>query len=478
MLSALAVTLAVVHALACAVVCLYALAQADLLVRSICAPGWSEVPAGEPLPTVVVQLPLRNEAAVVENLLRSVAKLDWPRDRLVLQILDDSDDETTALAAGMAEQLRETGTRVEHVRRPVRRGFKAGALADGMEAVEADVFAILDADFRPHPDFLRRTVPHLVADPQLAFVQGRWGHLNGGASLFTRSQAFHLDAHFTIEQRARSMGPLMMGFNGTAGVWRRAAIEAAGGWSADSLTEDLDLAFRAQLAGWRVLYLDDVEVPAELPADVRAIRTQQHRWMKGGAQVGRKLLRRVWASELALPGKLQATAHLLAGTVFLGVTALLVCTPLLGPLGTAVPALRSWTAPGLLGLQIALAVLVAFYATAMVRRAGAVGLLRFGRDFVPFLSLSTGLALHDARAVLEGWWGHESPFVRTPKVGEQRVVRYLPTGAGQIVLAELALAGWGAAGLVWALGQGDVVLSAFLASQSIGCAVVALGGRG
>lgn len=467
---------AVLHGLAALVVTLYAVSQGHLLLRSLQMPTASEPALDGPLPMVTVQLPIRNEADVVEDLLDAVAALDWPADLLHIQVLDDSDDETVELVARKAAALREQGVHIEHVCRPQRTGFKAGALQHGLHTAPGELIAILDADFRPRADFLRRTVPHLLAEPGLGLVQARWGHLNRGASLFTRAQAFHLDAHFTIEQRARSHAPLLMGFNGTAGVWRRQAIEAAGGWSADSLTEDLDLSFRAQLAGWRVRYLDDVEAPAELPEDVRAIRTQQHRWMKGGAQVARKLLGPLWRSSTPVLGKLQGSVHLLGGTVFLAVVVLLLLSPLLGPLGSRVPTLATWTLPALIGLQCALAVLVLFYGTTCVRRAGGRGVVRMLSDFVPFLSLSTGLALHNSAAVIDGWVGGDSPFVRTPKRGAATVARYTPAGAGPIVFAELMLASWGLAGLMWALWTGQLILAAFLASQTIGCAAVALGG--
>ncbi|MCA9571102.1 MAG: glycosyltransferase, partial [Myxococcales bacterium] len=474
MLLAFAVALTTAHALAALVITAYSASQLHLLVRSLRVPDPRVPPVPDELPAVTVQLPIRNEASVVADLLASVGRLDWPRDRLLVQVLDDSDDETTTICAAALEALERDGIRVEHVRRPVRQGFKAGALRDGLATAEGPYVAILDADFRPHPDFLRRTVPLLHAHPDVALVQARWGHINRDASVYTRAQALHLDAHFTVEQRARSHRPLLMGFNGTAGVWRREAIDAAGGWSSDTLTEDLDLAFRAQLGGWNVLYVDAVEAPAELPADVRAIRTQQHRWMKGGAQVARKLLGALWRSDTPLLGKVQGTVHLLGGAVFLAVVVLLLATPALGPLQVAVPQLATWTRPALTGLSTALVVLLAFYGTTAVRRDGPAGMLRLARDFLPFLSLSTGLAVHDSVAVLEGWAGQESPFVRTPKVGSAGIARYTAAGAGPIVIGELALAAWGLLGLLWALSTGNVVLAAFLASQTLGCAAVAL----
>jgi len=241
------------------------------------------------LPTVTVQLPVYNEKHVVERLIDAVAGLDYPRDRFYVQVLDDSTDETSRLAEARAALHRERGIAVQVLRRARREGFKAGALAWGLSRAEGEFVAVFDADFYPHPDFLLRVMPHFLADPRLGMVQARWSHLNSDYSLLTRVQALALDGHFVVEQTARSRSGLPMHFNGTAGVWRRSCIEDGGGWQMDTVCEDLDLSYRAQLAGWRCLYLPEVDGPAELPPQVLAFKRQQSRWTQGSLQCLRKL---------------------------------------------------------------------------------------------------------------------------------------------------------------------------------------------
>ncbi|MBZ0253981.1 MAG: glycosyltransferase [Candidatus Methylomirabilis sp.] len=282
-----------------------------------------ELPAERPL--VCVQLPIFNERYVVERLLVRVADLDWPRDRLHIQLLDDSTDDTTEIAAGVAARLREKGAWIDHVRRPDRVGFKAGALQYGLARTEADFIAVFDADFLPSPDFLGRTMPHLAA-PEIGMVQARWGHLNRDHSLLTRLQSILLDGHFVIESAARHRSGRLLNFNGTAGVWRRRAIEEAGGWQHDTLTEDLDLSYRAQMAGWRFVYVSDYVVPAEVPEDMNAFKSQQHRWAKGSVQTARKLLVPLMRSRLSRAQKVEALFHLTgnASYPFMGALALLM----------------------------------------------------------------------------------------------------------------------------------------------------------
>ena len=241
-------------------------------------------PRPETWPSVTVQLPIYNEFYVVERLIDAVARLDYPREQLQIQVLDDSTDETTRLARARVEFHRARGLDIQLQHRQDRRGFKAGALTQGLETASGEFIAIFDADFLPPADFLRRTVPHLVDQPGLAFVQTRWGYLNDRYSALTRAQTIALDGHFVVEHLGRNRNGLLMNFNGTAGIWRRQAIETAGGWQADTLIEDVDLSFRAQLAGWQALYLPDVESPAELPPQTAAFKRQQARWATGQAQ--------------------------------------------------------------------------------------------------------------------------------------------------------------------------------------------------
>src|ERR1700683_2179867 len=268
------------------------------------------------LPPVTVQLPIFNEMYVVERLLKSVAALDYPRDLLQVQVLDDSTDEPTWIAARRVAELRAAGLDIELVHRTDRMGFKAGALEAGMRSCKGEFVLILDADFVPAPDMLRKTI-HFFTDDKIGMIQTRWGHLNRTYSLLTRVQAMFLDGHLLLEQTARSRSGRFFNFNGTAGLWRRTCIEEAGGWQHDTLTEDLDLSYRAQLMGWRFVFLVDVVTPAELPIEMSAFKTQQHRWTKGSIQTCKKLLPRIWMSELPLWIKAEATIHLTSNFTYL-----------------------------------------------------------------------------------------------------------------------------------------------------------------
>src|SRR5436190_10904905 len=268
------------------------------------------------LPKVTMQLPIFNEIYVVERLLKSVSELDYPKDRLQIQVLDDSTDDTRDITTSAVEQLRRRGFNVDLIHRLDRVGFKAGALATGLDSADGEFVCILDADFVPQPDLLRRTI-HFFSDPKIGMIQTRWGHLNRGYSLLTRVQAMFLDGHLLLEQTARSRSGRFFNFNGTAGLWRRSCIDQAGGWQHDTLTEDLDLSYRAQLAGWKFIFLPDVITPAELPVDMNGFKSQQHRWTKGSIQTCIKLLPSVWRAELPLLIKLEATAHLTSNYAYL-----------------------------------------------------------------------------------------------------------------------------------------------------------------
>ena len=276
------------------------------------------VPAGkfEQLPKVTVQLPIFNEVYVAERLLRSVSELDYPQQLLQIQVLDDSTDDTREIVSSCADKLRQRGFNVQCIHRVARTGFKAGALAAGLEAAEGEFLCILDADFVPQPDLLKRTI-HFFTDPKIGMIQTRWGHLNRGYSLLTRMQAIFLDGHLLLEQTARSRSGRFFNFNGTAGLWRRSCIEQSGGWQYDTLCEDLDLSYRAQLAGWKFIYLSDVVTPAELPVDMNGFKSQQHRWTKGSIQTCKKLLPTIWRSQLPFPIKLEATGHLMSNFAYL-----------------------------------------------------------------------------------------------------------------------------------------------------------------
>lgn len=373
--------------------------------------------AGEVEPVLVcVQCPVFNEPLMVEALLESVTALDWPADRLEVQVLDDSTDETPEVVARWLAAHPERARRVRHVRRPNRQGYKAGALAYGMTLSEAGFFAVFDADFRPAADFLRAMMPRF-ADARVGVVQARWEFANRKASLLTRFQAVFLDAHFVVEQAARAAGGLFFNFNGTAGIWRRRALEEAGGWTADTVTEDLDASYRAQLAGWRFVYLDDYSVPSELPENLIAFKSQQRRWTKGGIQVARKLLGTILASDVPARIKREAFCHLTVGLVHpLLVTFSLLFVPYLYLVGGRPEGLWLWFNP--VAVLLAGGTSVAFYVTGQFfrRRAWGEGMMWL---MASPLVLSFGLAMSVTCcvAVVEGLLTRGGEFVRTPKGG-------------------------------------------------------------
>jgi cellulose synthase/poly-beta-1,6-N-acetylglucosamine synthase-like glycosyltransferase len=376
-------------------------------------------------PTVTVQLPIYNERHVVERLIDAVAALDWPRDRLEVQVLDDSDDETTGLARACVEHHRRRGLDIELVRRPDRTGYKAGALAVGLSRARGEFVAMFDADFVPPPDFLRRTIPSFLDRPALGLVQTRWAHLNADYSPLTWAQSLALDGHFVVEQTARSRSGLLMNFNGTAGVWRRVCIDASGGWSGDTVSEDLDLSYRAQLAGWDCLYLPEVSAPAELPPQLAAFKRQQFRWAKGSIQCLRKLWRPVighrWTqmdtddlSSGPVPRRLtwvQRTAALVHLSSYLAhplMLVLLVCSlPLfLSPRDAHLPVATAYLGFSSLGPPLVYA---------LAQRALYPDWRRRLLYFPLLALLGTGIALNNTRAVIEALRGRGGTFARTPK---------------------------------------------------------------
>lgn len=378
------------------------------------------------LPPVTIQLPIYNELYVVERLLRKVAEIDYPTHLLEIQVLDDSTDETVELTANLVNEISKLGIDIKHVRRPERVGFKAGALEYGMKTAKGKFIAIFDADFLPDKDFLLKTLPYFK-DEKIGLVQTKWEHLNKNYNVLTRLLGMALDAHFTIEQKGRNSNGDFMNFNGTAGVWRRTCIETSGGWSADTLTEDLDLSYRAQLKGWKLKYVEEFTSPAEIPAFIQAVRSQQYRWNKGGAEVARKNLRTIVKSNLPFHVKLHAVFHLLNTGIFICVfLAAIFSVPLLYFIseGTIERTILTYSGVFFLGFVL----LSGFYwVTLRQRHSNALTTsLSFLVYFPIFLSLSMGLSLFNSIAVMEGYLGIKSPFVRTPKfniVGKENKVK-------------------------------------------------------
>ena len=367
-------------------------------------------PDPETWPHVTVQLPVFNERYVATRLIDSVCAFDYPRDRLEIQVLDDSTDDTRERIAQSVEGYRQRGFDITHLHRSERIGYKAGALAAGCDQAKGDFLAVFDADFVPPIDFLRQTVPHFV-DPAIGVVQARWEHVNRDYSLLTRAQAIFLDAHFKIEHLARNRAGNFFNFNGTAGIWRRQAIEEAGGWEHDTLTEDLDLSYRAQLVGWKFLFLPDVTAPAELPVDANAFKRQQFRWAKGSIQTARKLLGRVLRSKLPWKTKLEACIHLTNNSAYLLMIflSLLVFPAMLLRRDIEPQTLLRVDLPLFFGATIA----VLLYYLVSQKVAGRED--KVWRYMPAVLGLGIGLAVNNARAVIEGLYQHGGVFERTPK---------------------------------------------------------------
>jgi cellulose synthase/poly-beta-1,6-N-acetylglucosamine synthase-like glycosyltransferase len=374
----------------------------------------------EDYPFVTIQLPIYNEMYVVERLIDNIARFDYPKDRFEIHVLDDSTDETLEITRRKVEEYKAKGFQIEQIRRKERKGYKAGALRDGMQYARGEFIAIFDADFLPRPDFLKQTLPYF-RDDSVGVVQTRWEHLNEDYSLITQLQALQLNVHFTVEQTGRMAGGYMLQFNGTAGVWRRETIDDAGGWEADTLTEDFDLSIRAQLKGWKIRYLEEIGSPAELPAEMNSLKSQQFRWMKGGAETAKKMLPTVWRSRLSLDKKVHATVHLLSSTVFVFVfIAGVFSVPLLFVLGDLIEIglSKNFFAYFMVGLLSIISIYYVANVQApvhMEKESLNKQIYKFIFLFPLFLALSMGLSLHNTVAVIQGYLGKKSPFVRTPK---------------------------------------------------------------
>lgn len=391
-------------------------------------------------PVVTVQLPIYNEKYVIERLINKVCELDYPKDKIQIQVLDDSTDDTKEIVAAIVAEKRREGYWIEQVIRPERVGYKAGALKYGLQFAKGELIAIFDADFMPGADFLQLVLPHFQ-DGGVGMVQTRWGHLNKDYSLLTKLQAFGLDAHFSVEQVGRNEAGHFINFNGTAGVWRAACIIDAGSWESDTLTEDLDLSYRAQIKGWKFKYLQEVETPAELPINIYPLKSQQFRWTKGAAECFRKNLYRVWKSDLKFTTKLHAFFHLSNSFLFI---AILFSAMLSVPLLYIKISSDEYDLFYKLGsvFLISFIVLVMVYYTSF--RYCNENRKNFGLYFPLFLSVSMGLSLHNSIAVFEGYFGKKSPFIRTPKfnsvgknVSKEGLAHYVKSALSPLIIAEL-----------------------------------------
>ncbi|MEM6886075.1 MAG: cellulose synthase family protein [Verrucomicrobiota bacterium] len=390
------------------------------------------------LPKVTVQLPVYNERYVVKRLLRAMVDLDYPKDLLEVQILDDSTDDTTEIIARELKILKPHGVRMHHIRRGSREGFKAGALQYGMQHMDSEYVAIFDADFVPPAGILKETI-HYFTDETVGMIQTRWGHINREFNLLTRVQAILLDGHLIVEQTVRNRSGRFFNFNGTAGVWRRQCIEDAGGWEHDTLTEDLDLSYRAQMAGWNFVFLPGVVTPAELPVEMNAFKTQQHRWAKGAVQTCKKLLPRIIKSRLPLMTKVEAVFHLTSNFAYV-LLALMAFLIVPDPAGN--PGLTALLVIHLPVFTLASLSVILFYS--LVLREVGIHWARWVIYLPMLISVGIGLSLNNAKAVLEALFNQTSEFTRTPKHGiekarnKQALVVYF-SARSWLVLLELAM---------------------------------------
>lgn len=374
----------------------------------------------EHLPEVTIQLPVFNERYVVERLINQVCKIEYPADLLEIQILDDSTDDTSLIIQKIVTEKQKSGIDIVRLHRTDRQGYKAGALKEGLAKAKGEFIAIFDADFLPDKNFLKSTL-HYFAKPEIGMVQTRWTHLNENGSLLTRLQAFGLNAHFTLEQVGRNQAGAFINFNGTAGVWRKKCIEDAGNWEADTLTEDLDLSYRAQLRDWKFLYLEHVESPAELPPVMSALKTQQYRWTKGGAECARKNLGKVLRSEKPTLVKWLAVSHLMNSGIFL-------CIMLVALMSVPVLFIHKLYPEYLIFFYLGSFFISSYFILFLFYFFSIYGIQgnkwkSFAKTFYLFplfLMVSMGLTVHNAVAVLEGYWGKRTPFLRTPKFNQTK----------------------------------------------------------
>lgn len=415
-------TIITLYTISLVLILLYALAQFNLLINYLKArkkqdnsPKFDFSNPNE-IPYVTIQLPVFNELYVMERLLNNIAKLEYPREKLEIQVLDDSTDESVENTAKQIAELQKTGLDIQHIRRENRQGFKAGALKEGLKTAKGEFIAIFDADFLPKENWLLETVPYFK-DPKIGVVQTRWGHINRNYSTLTKIQAFALDAHFTLEQVGRNSQGHFINFNGTAGIWRKDCIYDAGNWEGDTLTEDLDLSYRAQLKNWKFKYLENVVTPAELPVVISAARSQQFRWNKGGAENFQKMLKRILTSKnIPLKTKIHGTLHLLNSSMFTCIFLVAILSIPMLYIKNEYPHLKIYFLVMSFFIISTLIFFICYWF--MYKKTSGGGMLNFIKyigAFFAFFSVAMGFSLHNTIAVLEGHLGKKSEFVRTPK---------------------------------------------------------------
>jgi len=415
-------TIIIIYSVSLVLIFLYALAQLNLLVNYLSSKkGKDNCPKfdlsnPDETPYITIQLPVYNEMYVMDRLLDNIAKIEYPKDKLEIQVLDDSTDETVESTRLHVERLQATGLDIKQITRTDRKGFKAGALKEGLEIAKGEIIAIFDSDFLPKSDWLKQTVPYFK-DTSIGVVQTRWGHINRNYSILTKIQAFALDAHFTLEQTGRNSKGHFINFNGTAGLWRKTCIIDAGNWEGDTLTEDLDLSYRAQLKNWKFKYLEDVETPAELPIVISAARSQQFRWNKGGAENFKKMCGRVVKSQnISAKTKVHGLLHLLNSTMFLNVLIVGVLSVPMLFIKNEYEHLRPYFyVMSFFVVSTIIFFICYWFMYKNIYGGGFKNFIRYIGMFFVFFSIAMGFSLHNSIAVLEGHLGKKSEFVRTPK---------------------------------------------------------------
>ena len=412
----------IVYTISLLLIFMYAAAQLNLLINYLKYKNKEDNSVKfdftnpEEIPYVTIQLPVFNELYVMKRLLKNIAKIDYPKDKLEIQVLDDSTDESIEMTSKYIKKVQELGIDIQHIRRTNRQGYKAGALKEGLKTAKGEFIAIFDADFLPTPNWLYETVPYFK-DSQIGVVQTRWSHINRNYSTLTKIQAFMLDAHFTLEQVGRNSQGHFINFNGTAGVWRKECIYDAGNWEGDTLTEDIDLSYRAQLKNWKFKYLEKVETPAELPVVISAARTQQFRWNKGGAENFQKMAKRIILSKnISVKTKIHGLLHLLNSSMFICIFLVAILSIPMLYIKNEYAHLKNYFYIMSFFVMSSLIFFVCYwYMYKNIYGNGIKNFLKYIFAFLTFFSVAMGFSLHNTIAVLEGHFGKKSEFVRTPK---------------------------------------------------------------
>jgi len=458
----------VLYSIALLLIFLYALAQLNLLFNFLKTKKQNlksekfDFSKQEEIPFVTIQLPVYNELYVMERLLTNISELEYPKDKLEIQVLDDSTDESFETTAIQIKTLQKTGLDIQHITRSDRKNYKAGALKEGLKIAKGEFIAIFDADFLPQKNWLQQTVP-FFKNSEIGVVQTRWGHLNRNFSILTRVQAFALDAHFTLEQVGRNSKGHFINFNGTAGIWRKKCILDAGNWEGDTLTEDLDLSYRAQLKNWKFKYLVDVETPAELPLVISAARSQQFRWNKGGAENFQKFIWKVLKDKkLSYKTKMHGLLHLLNSTMFLNILIVgILSIPMLYIKNEYEHLKYYFFAMSFFVISTLIFFICYWYSFKSIYGGGFKQFIKYIGLFFMFFTVAMGFSFHNSIAVLEGHFGKKSEFIRTPKFNTQTLKgawkknKYISKNISPNVIIEGLLAIYFAFGMYSAFIVGD-----------------------